>query len=186
MQLKNTIPTISLLQLGSRWQEAIDSAGRHGLSLFSDVNDQLIHIWLSRKDVWHIDTVAYPSQKEAMDGAIKQVNRETIRLAEKLAFFQITSADVRCLLRSTGVFTLRSIDRAIIELALSEILTKHIQSESFANILPFESNKKRDHQPRVVSVCIPYSIKDRKCRLKAEPIKVKIEVAQGEQKKTVL
>ena len=106
--------------------------------------------------------------------------------AEKLAFFQITSADVRCLLRSTGVFTLRSIDRAIIELALSEILTKHIQNESFANILPFENNKKRDHQPRVVSVCIPYSIKNRKCRLKAEPIKVKIEVAQGEQKKTVL
>lgn len=185
-QLKSTIPSISIMQLGSHWRASIDSAGRNGLALHSDIGDQLFHIWCSRKEVWHIDTQAYPTQKECMATAIRHVHKEVIRIAERLAFFQVTSADVKCLLHCSGVFPLRSIDRTVFELALAEILTTHIENRSFANILPLEKNKKRNHEPRVVRVEIPHALRGGMCRLKALPIKVILEVYDINQKKFLL
>ena len=183
-QVTNQIPSICPMDFGSQWREHIDNAGRNGLALYSDIGDKLISIWLSRRGTWHLDTTQHPSKKDAKNAALSSLHEEISQRAERLAFFQVTSADARCLLRSIGVFTLRSIDRTMIEFALINILTTSIETSVFANVLPIENSKTQTQPTRIMAVRIPHTVKDACCRLRAEPIRVDIEVYHPRSKQT--
>ncbi|TNC81294.1 MAG: hypothetical protein C9356_09310 [Oleiphilus sp.] len=162
---------ISLTTFGVRWESHTDSLGRAGLALKSDVGDRMVSIWYSRKQHWLFDTQPFASQQEAMSAAVNFYYLKLLQRIDQLAFYQLTTSKQRCLVKTLAIFPLISIERAILEKSIFDLLNENLGTQEQ---LAQETKEKR-YRPRVMQVYFPHKHRQGRCQILPYPIRVKLE-----------
>ena len=155
--LKNEIQSRSISHLGLCWQSHTDDFGRKGQKLVSDIGDAMGSIWVSKKGIWHTyNAQPCKSLNEAKALAKKAFLARLEFEVEKLNFFLSTSTSSGCIVQLNRSYGLFSIERAVIEESLTEIISSMLET-LIANLNP---RTEATISIRLRKISIPYSARN--------------------------
>jgi len=184
--LHSKLKEIDIIKLGAHWTVNQDICYKNSFILRSDIGDELVVIWGTKKGEWYSPgTGPHYDVESAKEAAIETfISKLEIKL-KKVNFFYNTTAKTYFMLYQNSRPYLLSIEKTLLERATITALESQL-SKYFPDMKPCDAPSNLSimnysgYSVRLLSFYIPHAFSRGKCILQPGPIALNLELTHLE------